>query len=171
MNNKSSNDEKSISADRSSSMESKSQPKIESLIEKLEKNLMTPIIPGELPAWTAALAYSFGEFGTEFMLEMNQRHPEIYSNIKQENPELFKKIEDLNKEDKKLLNQYQDFKKQIMQLQKQIQHAESHKHKLKEIESRITSQGLELIVGIRKQQQAIRIWLQEAYHRDTGVAD
>jgi benzoyl-CoA reductase/2-hydroxyglutaryl-CoA dehydratase subunit BcrC/BadD/HgdB len=156
---------------RTGTTESDESHEIDSLLFHLELCLETPVVPGELPSWSAATRQAAEALAEALQNEIHENHPDDFAEISNQDPDLLRQVEQLRAEDTKLLQQYEEFAGKISRFRERAERAEPHESKLDEQLSEIVEEGLALVIRIRTQQQAISTWLMESFQRDTGVAD
>jgi hypothetical protein len=140
-------------------------------LARLEAGLETPVVSGEMVSWAAAVAKSLKELGEILRQEVNVKHPAVCAQIGREDPELLRQVDQLRGEDAQLLDSYAQFADQLSRFRDRAERAEPNEAKLDPQVAEIVASGLELVISIRKQEQALKTWLLEAFHRDTGFAD
>jgi hypothetical protein len=140
-------------------------------LARLEAGLETPVVSGEMVSWGAAIQRSLDNLGEILRHEVNVRHPAVCSQIGREDPELLRQVDQLRGEDSRLLDLYTQFAGQLSRFRDRAERAEPNEAKLDPQVAEIVADGLELVISIRKQEQALKTWLLEAFDRDTGFAD
>lgn len=158
-------------AEHDTSAESDDPHGLADRLSQLELCLESPVVPGELVSWAAAIHHSCEEAGQALRQEIDANHQREFAQISREDPELLHQVEQLRAADVKLLEKFELFERQICRFRERADAAEAHESKLDEQVDAIVNDGIRLVIEIRKQQQAISTWLLEAYHRDTGIGD
>lgn len=137
---------------------------------QLESSLESPVVPGELRSWSSAVNKTLNATREPLWRELNHTHPEHYAKISRDDPDLLRRVEQMKEEDANIREAYGAYASKIGQFHQQAEQVGAHESKLDSALSEVVDAGLQLVIRIRKQRQAISTWLQEAYHRDTGVA-
>jgi hypothetical protein len=138
---------------------------------RLERALLTPVIPGELEDWVQA-----AQTATAALAEPLQRyvqsilHPQ-YAEIAKTDPEMLTHVEQLIAADKTILAGYQQFLSTMGDLVQRAPTAKKDETKVSALLAQVEKDGTALILGIRKQQAAASAWLDEALYRDRGPVD
>jgi hypothetical protein len=140
-------------------------------LSRLERALLTPVIPGELEDWVqtahkaaAALAEPLERYVHSIL------HPQ-YAEIAKTDPEMLTRVEQLIASDQTLLAGYQKFLAKLAELTQRAPAAKKDENKLSPQLADIEKDGTALILAVRKQQAAASAWLDEALYRDRGPVD
>jgi Spy/CpxP family protein refolding chaperone len=149
--------------------ETSDSARIDAALSQFESCLESPVIPGELPSWAAAVEQTYRGLGGPLRREIEDTHRDQLAQITSEETDLLAQVQQLREEDAQLGEVYQAFGNDIRAFRKQAERVEPHEGKLAERLTRVVNDGLALVIRIRKQQRAIRTWLLEAFNRDTGV--
>lgn len=140
-------------------------------VAKLETTLETPVIPGELRSWTKEVQDALVEVKPWLKKAIEKQHPEKLGTISREDPELMRRVTQLEEQDGALLEQFQEMENAIEALRSHAEKVGIDEAKLDPQARACTDQGLALVLAIRKQEVAIETWEMEALTRDRGVAD
>lgn len=138
---------------------------------RLERALLTPVIPGELEEWVQA-----AQKATAALAEPLQRYVQSilhsqYAEIAKTDPEMLTHVEQLIAADQTLFEGYQQFLAKMAKLAQSAPAAKKDENKVSPQLAEIEKDGTALILGVRKQQAAASAWLDEALYRDRGPVD
>jgi hypothetical protein len=138
---------------------------------RLERALLTPVIPGELEDWVHAVQKATAALAEPLQCYVQSiLHPQ-YAEIAKTDPELLTHVEQLIASDKTILQAYQKFLAQMADLARRAPSAKKDENKVSAQLAAIENDGTSLILAIRKQQAAASAWLEEAHYRDRGPVD
>lgn len=140
-------------------------------LARLEECLETPLVPGELEAWIKTLRQAVGAFGPLFRRQVGEVHAAELSEIGSEDPELFGRVNELLHEDERNLQRFQFLERSIETLSELISEIEPDETRFKQHVDDLVEEGLQFVIAVRRQEVAIRTWLQEAFNRDRGDVD
>jgi hypothetical protein len=140
------------------------------VLENFETRLATPIISGELEAWTKAVVEAWTAAADEVRRHCDRHHREQYARISKEDPELLPRVEKLQAEDEAIRQDVAKLSAVIERLALRAENVEPHEAKLDAEVEALRSQGIAFINRVRKQEVALQTWFVEAFNRDRGVA-
>jgi len=144
---------------------------IDAALSQLEGCLESPVVPGELPSWASAVEEAYKDVRDPLRHELEHTHPDHFDQISSENSDLLHQVEQMHEEDALIREHYGKLADKIEQFRKRVEPAEPHESKLDECLSAVVDEGLQFVIRVRSQQQAVSTWLLESFQRDTGVAD
>lgn len=147
------------------------QQRLHAALDELEASVETPFVPGEFERWIAEVESAWTHLQPDLDWLLAKRHPEDYAEIGEEDPELIPRVEQMRQEDAEIEQQAAILQRQIPPLQSAIAHVEPDEAQLKPQLDELVRSVLSLIIRIRKQEQAVRTWLGEAFNRDRGTVD
>lgn len=144
---------------------------LHSALDAFEDCLEMPVIPGEFQSWTAAATRTCSEAVQTLEVHIRIGHSRLFGEILRANPELAARVEQLREEDKALLMGAGEVKSEASMLAGDAPALESQDPTIKQDVEGFVKRCLEWIIQARKQEAALTAWYQEAFNRDTGVAD
>ena len=147
------------------------QSALSDALAQFEKCLETPVIPGELPGWCQRATAACDDVHTHLRRAIDIDHPELFRQIRHEDPALAARVEALRESDDEVieqLGQVEQYFEHLCQLGADVEPDEA---KVDEYVEKAVDKGLALVLAIRKQETAITTWYMEALQRDRGVVD
>jgi hypothetical protein len=148
-----------------------SERQLRNAIEEFETSLMTPIVSGELAAWSDQVRNSWTKLCPKIENQLSTLHPKQYQQIAKEDPELLSQVERMKAEDQAIEEQLQKLNHLIRRLTDVAPKAEPDERKATQPNSQLVDDGIALLNRMKKQEIAVRTWYMEAFNRDRGVAD
>lgn len=142
-----------------------------SVLERLEIAAGTPLVPGEMESWLQELDVAFAETRSAFAEQRRQSHAPQLGSIKREDPEMFRHVEQLQQEDAAIAESIEALQARAGVLKPMVHRIEPDEKRAELALTELGEQGVQLVARIRKQEVALRTWLQEAFTRDRGVVD
>lgn len=146
-------------------------PKFEESLKRLTICLQTPLVPGEMEAWVAAVREACDDAGALLRHRIEFVHPAEYAQIVKEDPELFRQVDQMKEGDRQSLEQLEAFAGRLGQLGQAAPRCEPDEQRLDKTLSTLIDNGLALVMHAQKQEVARRTWLVEAFNRERGVGD
>jgi hypothetical protein len=140
-------------------------------LERLETTAGTPVVSGEMENWLAALEQAFAQLQAVVDRHVRQSHAPQIASIKREDPEMFRNVDELQKEDGLIVEAIRGALARLAVLKPMVQRIEPDEKRAELALAELGEQAVQLVVRIRKQEVVIRTWLQEAFTRDRGVVD
>lgn len=140
-------------------------------LEKFEKCLETPVVPGELPQWCRRANEACGEVDAHLRREIEETHPQMFRQIQEEDPGLAARVESLREEDEQLLERIEHAKTFLERLTPTAGAVEPDEGRVDEHVQSAVDAGLQLVLAVRKQETAITTWYMESLERDRGTVD
>jgi hypothetical protein len=147
------------------------QQRLHEALGKLEASVETPFVPGEFERWIAEVESAWRNLQPGMELLITTRHPQDYAEIRQEDLELIPRVEQMRQEDAEIQRQADLLERQIPRLTAAVAHVEPDEGRLTPRLDAFAHDALSLIIRVRKQEQAVRTWLGEAFNRDRGTVD
>jgi len=147
------------------------QQELHAALDGLEASVETPLVPGEFERWIDEGESAWQRLQTALAWLIATRHPEEYAEIGQEDEELICRVDQMRQEDVGIEHQAAELERRIPMLKATITCFEPDEAKLKPKVDMFVSETLALVIRIRKQEQAVRTWLGEAFNRDRGTVD
>ncbi len=141
------------------------------VFEQLALCLETPCVPGELEQWIDAVAEAAARTGPALRRQIDHVHKAQRAEIVHTDPESYFKAEQLKKADLDMLQRFDALSRRINQLRARAPQVEPHEAAVRDEVDSLVRDGLTLVTSARQLDVAMRTWLQEAFHRDKGVAD
>lgn len=142
-----------------------------SALDRLERSLETPIIPGELPTWLRTVRNLFAEVDSKYELEIEEIHSQILQQIARQDPELVARVEQLQGQDEELMTQWRALQGKSRRLRNDVEQIEPHESAFEDRVEKFRDEALGFVIEARKQEAALTAWYAEALQRDRGVAD
>jgi hypothetical protein len=140
-------------------------------LRRLETALDTPPISGELRAWAATLRKTFDETARDILHQIDAVHSEQFQEIEEQNSELLARVTHLREEDHKNREWCGNLARQFSELEAHATRAGADEKQVIDEQQKLLDEGLRFVMNVRRQETAIRTWLEEAFDRDTGLAD
>lgn len=136
-----------------------------------EKCLETPVIPGEAVDWVQNLNRALDELAPRFSERIQRTHRDQLDEISAQDSGLLNRVERLRVEDEAVDAELTTLHEHVGHLATGIEQAEPNEVKAEPAIEKIVDHGLDLVIRIRKQEEAISTWLVEALQRDRGEGD
>ena len=146
-------------------------PHLQLILKRLEDQLETPVIPGELVEWLQTTERLLSYLRIALPEESDRRHENLLSEIGDEDPGLIPRVEKMRIEDRRIVAEAERQLKIVSAMSQHSASLEPAEARAKHGLENIISDGLQLVIRIRKQEAAIETWYLEAFDRDRGVAD
>jgi hypothetical protein len=140
-------------------------------LRRLETALDTPPVPGELRTWATTLRKTFAGTTHEILEQIEHVHPEQFVEIEQQNSELLARVTALREEDRKNRDWCRSLESQFADLEANAVRAGADEKQAMDQQQKLLEEGLRFVMNVRRQEMAIRTWIEEAFDRDTGLAD
>ncbi|MFO0945011.1 MAG: hypothetical protein U1D30_03555 [Planctomycetota bacterium] len=136
----------------------------------MERALITPCLVGELEFWIAEVVQATENMAQLLRVTSRDQIPDILEEIRNEDPELLQKVDEIEQEEQQLLNHFHRYWKEVRRISRSMGTAEA------EIAFRMTvplvvDLGLKFVVEARKLQASTLTLLLESIYRDRGVVD
>jgi len=144
---------------------------LDAALTQFEKAVLSPVVPGELPEWTAEAFYSTEELQTALAENAKSVHDEVYETIAAADPEMLPKGAQLQAEDgaiNKSTHEVLEIAKTMRTLAGSV---DSDEEKARKPLDGFLTAAAALLIRVKKQELAIEVWLRESQTRDRGVKD
>ncbi|HUE13078.1 MAG TPA: hypothetical protein VMR25_02835 [Planctomycetaceae bacterium] len=140
-------------------------------LERLEAALDTPSVPGEMSGWASMVRKSFDVAARVILSQIESVHPGQLGEIDGQDAELMARTKQMREEDgchqewcRRLSGAFAEFEAKTAR-------AGADEKQVVDAQQALLEEGLRFVTHVRKQETAIRSWLQESFARDTGVGD
>jgi len=140
-------------------------------LERLETALGTPAVPGELANWATMIRKSFDGACGAIVSQIQSVHPEQIEEIEGQDPELLARTKQLREDDQSNQEWCHRLSQAFADFETKAKRAGADEKQVMEQQQSLLEEGLKFVTHVRKQETAIRSWLQEAFQRDTGLGD
>ena len=141
-------------------------------LEKFERALETPVVPGELTAWTGDAKGLCDKIGELLQTYVVQKHTESFSRILRQDIELGHRVENLREIDSRLLHvDFPSLNQKLGELDTRAPAVQPNESKLGSSVEEVVQEGLAFVIAARTQETAIETWYMEAFTRDCGSGD
>ncbi len=151
--------------------ETKAKEPLREELERLETALDTPPVPGELTNWATMLRKSFDGASQAILAQIESVHPEQIREIEGEDAELLSRTQQLREEDQLNHDWCRRLNRAFAEFEIKAARAGADEKQVIEQQQALLEDGLRFVTHVRKQETAIRSWIQEAFQRDTGLGD
>ncbi|HEX4070050.1 MAG TPA: hypothetical protein VHX68_02740 [Planctomycetaceae bacterium] len=140
-------------------------------LERLETALDTPPVPGELTNWATMLRKSVDGASTAILAQIETVHPDQIREIEGQDADLLSRTQQLREVDQANRDWCKRLTKAFADFERKTARAGADEKQVIEEQQALLEDGLRFVTHVRKQETAIRSWMQEAFERDTGLAD
>jgi len=140
-------------------------------LERLEAALDTPSVPGEMSGWASMVRKSFDEASRVVLNQIESVHPGQLGEIDGQDAELMARTKQLREEDRRHQEWCRRLSAAFAEFEAKAARAGADEKQVTEPQQALLEDGLRFVTHVRKQEAAIRSWLQEAFERDTGTGD
>lgn len=148
-----------------------SPSELDVLLAALEHCLDIPVVPGELPNWSADVAEAAAALDPALRRLLDEVHPEQYERIAEDDPELLPRVALLKVTDRQLAAELDWVRAQSERLDRYADEIEPSENRVAKQVDELVERGLKLISSVRRQVTAVSTWQAEALYRDRGEAD
>ncbi len=141
-------------------------------LQAVEKALATPIVEGEMAEWGRAIQQAWDEAAKCIRAAVDVAHRKQMKEIAEADPEMFKRIEQIDAEDREIRRLLDNLASDIPHVIRNLPLAERDPAALvnEELES-LVNDGLAFVSRVRKQEVVVQTWLLEAFNRERGNGD
>lgn len=146
-------------------------PALTEALAAFETSLPTPFVPGELESWVRDARDAVSRFDPLLRTRLVRVHDPELQQIATEDPDLLSRVEDLREGDRRSLADLASLRRTLDSLDVLAPEREPFETKLEGQLDELVRQGLDFVLHVRRQEVALRTWLQEAYDRDRGTLD
>ncbi|MBX3413973.1 MAG: hypothetical protein KF708_14880 [Pirellulales bacterium] len=141
------------------------------VLDEFERVLLTPLVSGELPGWVENALRAYQAAAPPLRERVEVEHSRELGQIFQEDPELATEVEKMRHTDHELLAALERIGQALGRLCQVAPRVEPNEAPAAEVLGRISEQGIALVIAFRRQEEALRLWHNEALLRDRGAAD
>ena len=143
----------------------------QAVLEKLEVAAGTPQVSGEMESWLNGFAGALAEVQPAMEQRIRESHRPQFKTINREDLEMFRSVEKLQQEDSWIMETIQKMRDRAEVLRPMVHRIEPDEKRAEAALAELSEQGVQFVSRVRKQEIALRSWLQEAFTRDRGVVD
>ena len=140
-------------------------------LAKFETAILTPVVSGELKEWVRMATMACNEARNQLQSYRQAALNPQCAVIKEADPDLWPKIQQLTLEDDAIAQALADFRDNLASLAHRAAEVETHESKANNQRETVEAQGLALVLRIRKQLAAADTWFSESLLRDRGTGD
>lgn len=140
-------------------------------LKAFESALEVPFVPGELERWIDAVEGAFTQVRPRLQRRLQHAHPDEFAEIGEADPGLIRRVEQMREEDAALREETAELADRITALRSAITSVEPDEARVETMLETFIEQALQFVIRVRKQEQAVRTWLMEAFNRDRGTID
>ena len=151
--------------------ETKVKEPLQEELERLEMALDTPPVPGEMTSWASMIRKNFDAASKAILSEIDSGHREKLREIEGQDAELLARTQQLRDDDKGHKEWCRQLGETIAAFEANAARAGADEKQVLEQQQALVEEGLRFVTHVRKQERALRSWLQEAFERDTGLGD
>jgi len=141
------------------------------VLDEFERVLLTPLVSGELPSWTENAWRAFHALSPVLRERIAEDHPRELRQIFQEDPELATEVEKMQHADREIVAALDRLGQALERLCRVVPEVEPNEAPAADVLTRISDQGVALVIAFRRQEEALKLWHNEALLRDRGAAD
>ena len=143
----------------------------ENALRELERNLETPVVPGEMAAWSRSLLKSLKATGLSLQEIVHDVHEERFRQISEQDPALLPRVVKLRQEDQQLMRDFEDVARLAAGLEPENEDVQSETPDVDDALDSLVKSGIAFVIRARTQEAALSTWHMEAFQRDRGVGD
>lgn len=143
----------------------------EESLKRFETALEAPIVPGELEQWTNGIRETAQTLSEKLRRHLETVHEQECQEIVKEDPEMYRHVKQLKQAGQESMQRMDAFLEHARKLGRRAPRQEPEEVPIQQELSRLSNEGLALVIHIRKQEIARRTWLQEAFNRVRGDMD
>jgi hypothetical protein len=141
------------------------------VLDELERVLLAPLVSGELASWTETALRAFHAAAPLLRDRVESVHPRELQEIFREDPELATEVDKMKQADLEILAGIDRLEQVLSKFFEVAPNVEPNEAPAADVLARVSEQGIDLIVSIRRQEEAMRVWHQESLLRDRGFGD
>jgi len=142
-----------------------------STIEQLETAADTPVVSGDMESWLQSMDDALNRTQAAVRANTLQMHAPQLATIRREDQEMLRRVEELQREDTRIAEDITALRARIPVLKAMVERIEPDEKRAETAVADLSALAVQLVARIRKQETALRTWLQEAFTRDRGVVD
>jgi len=141
-------------------------------LNRLEANLLTPLVPGEVKSWIAIVTESAQQVDTLLRGPVLAAQRKDYSQIGDQDKELLHRVEQMKKGDGECLVQFEALLARIEKIVRGADlQSEPNETAFKVALSTVAEHGLAAVIQVKRQEKARETWLSESFNRERGTGD
>jgi hypothetical protein len=152
-------------------MSSITRAELEEVLDQLEQAIHVPVVSGEMLDWLQSCVGAISKVQSVAQRQIEDNHPELFNQIKEEDAALIHQVENLKEEDLAILEDLENLVAMGQRLQEIGNEVGPHESQLNQAIETFIRDGEAIFMRIRKQEVAVSSWLQEALDRDRGDVD
>jgi hypothetical protein len=141
------------------------------VLERLETNLLVPIVAGELPSWINEVCSAWKEAAHTITMHVCGRLPLQYDEIANQDSDLLRRVEELKADNEAILKEMDCLQPIVTWLAEHASDFEPDELKLKHHVALLTKDCIAFLQHVKKHELAVQTWFVEAFNRDRGVGD
>jgi hypothetical protein len=140
-------------------------------LERLESDLLTPIVPGELVSWLGTVSESAQFAGAMLWRHVEGDNQSDYAEIIAQDTVLFARVEQLKAGDRDCYRQMETLLDHLVKFQRESLHQEWNESMARFPVETLIKQGLAWVIEAKRQEKSRETWFNEAFQRDRGGGD
>lgn len=140
-------------------------------LHRLESELLTPIVPGELANWLATVSESAELAGAMLWRHLEGETQSDYAQIVEDDTEMFARVEQLNSADRECYRQLEALLDHLVTFKHEAVNREWNEDMARTPIDVLVKQGMAWVTDAKRQEKARETWFNEAYQRDRGGGD
>ncbi|MBL8849918.1 MAG: hypothetical protein JNG89_09545 [Planctomycetaceae bacterium] len=141
------------------------------VLEQLETAAGTPLVSGEMERWLQEFTAALAAAQPALIRRIQVSHAPQLKEIRREDPEMMRNADCVQREDAWIAETIQGLLARADVLQPMVARIEPDEKRAETALVELGEQAVQLVARARKQEIALRTWLQEAFTRDRGVVD
>lgn len=138
---------------------------------EFEQAVLSPVVPGELVSWTESATAATATLQQALKQRVSDDHPRVLDAIAEADTELISRVEQLREEDTHLVESIAEVREAADRMHSLADDVEPQEDVFSELLDWFQTKAEGLAIRIKKQEQAIDTWYQEASQRDRGPVD
>jgi len=140
-------------------------------VEQLEVSLEAPVVPGDMVSWATNVRQACEKLQPILDEQIREVHPRTIKQIAAEDPELSARAVNLKNEDEESLRQFERLWTWVSRLPKRVSEVEPDEGVMEDELKELIDEGLKFVLHVRRQETAIKTWMNESLFRDRGPVD
>lgn len=141
-----------------------------SALSDMERALIHPCLVGELEPWITEVARATGKMARLLRVTACAQNPDIFEEIRQEDPELLQKADQIESEEEGLLDHFHHYVREVRKIERSLG-TPAAEPAFRLAVPRAVDLGLQFVVEARKHQASTLTLFLESLNRDRGVVD
>jgi DNA repair exonuclease SbcCD ATPase subunit len=147
------------------------QETFDEAIQSFESQFATPVVPGELMAWTALAKESVTELKSAFELRRRTYCRPQLEEIERQDPELLSRVQHMREACDELAARFEQLQRILDAITTPTDKVQDRESKMHTAIEKAVDDGLELAIEVRKHDKEVATWFVEAFQRDRGDVD